>query len=306
MESENCSGDAEKSRIYLELKPEGQRQKSWRMAMMSATAKELRLLTKKTSSSRALYGESANAIPQLLRPLSQRTVGDEIHPDLQEDLITTLVNLPIHDGNKKHVAENPITFLLVDAMKSGTIQTRSNVAAVLFTLSSPDSNKALIGSSSTLGSLIVLLDDGHLLAMNDAASANFDLSMIHENKDMAGQCVILKKKQADSCVDELLEILTMPSTHQKVVEELGEIGADQCLLPIIRETPCDQTKENCIAILHPLSMNDQIKLRETRQKENAFGTLSQLARDETLRAKKKKNRWHTRKPNVPVNLTYIV
>ncbi|KAE9463703.1 hypothetical protein C3L33_04385, partial [Rhododendron williamsianum] len=109
-------------------------------------AKELRCLTKRIPSFRQLFGESLYAIPQLLTPLSQpQTQSDncDTHPDLQEDVITTLLNLSIHDNNKKFVAETPMVIsLLMDALRSGTIETRSNAAAALFTLSALDSNKA--------------------------------------------------------------------------------------------------------------------------------------------------------------------
>ncbi|GMH25827.1 hypothetical protein Nepgr_027670 [Nepenthes gracilis] len=273
-----------------------------------SAAKELRLLTKKIPSYRALFGESADAIPQLLRPLSQRTSRDEIHPDLQEDLVTTLLNLSIHDSNKKLVAETPMVIpLLVDALKCGTIQTRSNAAAALFTLSALDSNKALIGKVGALGPLTDLLDEGHPLAVKDAASAIFNLCILHENKARAvregGVSVIMKKIRDNSHVDELLSILAILSTDQTAVEELSELGALPCLLGIIRETPCSRNKENCIAILYAICMNNRIKLREMREEENAYGTLSRLARDGTSRAKRKANGILERL-NRAVNLTH--
>ncbi|GAB4830312.1 hypothetical protein Ancab_019950 [Ancistrocladus abbreviatus] len=273
-----------------------------------AAAKELRLLTKRLPSYRALFGESANAIAQLLKPLSQRTSRNEIAPDLHEDLITTLLNLSIHDSNKKLVAETPMVIsVLVDALKWGTIQTRSNAAAALFTLSALDSNKILIGKSGALGPLIDLLDEGHPLAMKDAASAIFNLCITQENRERAVRegavSVILKKIKDKSHVDELLAILAMLSTHTRVVEELDELGAVQCLLDIIRDTPCARNKENCIAILYGICMNNRIKLREMREEENAYGTLSQLARDGTSRAKRKANGILERL-NRAVNLTH--
>ncbi|GMH27946.1 hypothetical protein Nepgr_029789 [Nepenthes gracilis] len=273
-----------------------------------AAAKELRLLTKTSPMFRELFGESVDAIPQLLRPLSERASGDEIHPDLQEDLITTLLNLSINESNKKPVAETPMVIpLLVDALKCGTIQTRSNAAATLFTLSALDSNKALIGASGALGSLIDLLDEGHPLAMKDAASAIFNLCIIHENKATAVRegavSVILEKISDNSHVDELLSILAMLSTHQKAVEELGELRAAPCLLNIIRETPCERNKENCVSILYAICMNDRIRLREMREEENAHRTLSRLAQDGTSRAKRKANGILDRL-NRAVNLTH--
>lgn len=255
-------------------------------------AKEFRLLTKRTPSFRALFGESLDAIPQLLSPLSQTKREPESHPDLQEDLITTLLNLSIHDNNKKLVAETPMVIpLLMDALRTGTIETRSNAAATLFTLSALDSNKALIGKSGALGPLIYLLDEGHPLAMKDAASAIFNLCIILDNKARAVRNgavpVMLKKLVSRVHVDELLSILAMLSTSQKAIEEMGELGAVSCLLSIMRETSCTRNKENCAAILYNICCSDRSKLKEMKEEEITYQTISQLAEDGTSRAKRK-------------------
>ncbi|XWS36607.1 hypothetical protein CRYUN_Cryun20dG0099300 [Craigia yunnanensis] len=257
-------------------------------------AKELRLLTKKMPLFRALFGESVDAISQLLTPLSGSKSQSGVHPDLQEDVITTLLNLSIHDSNKKLVAETPMVIpLVMEALRSGTIETRSNAAAVLFTLSALDSNKALIGKSGALKPLIDLLDEGHPLAMKDVASAIFNLCIIHENKARAVRDgavrVILNKIMDGVHVDELLAILAMLSTHQRTVEEMGELGAVPCLLRIFRESTCERNKENCIAILHTVCLNDRTKLKALREEENTHGTISKLAQDGTSRAKRKAN-----------------
>ncbi|XP_007049638.2 PREDICTED: U-box domain-containing protein 9 [Theobroma cacao] len=255
-------------------------------------AKELRLLTKKMPSFRALFGESVDAIPQLLTPLSGSKSQSGVHPDLQEDVITTLLNLSIHDSNKKLVAETPMVIpLLMEALRSETIETRSNAAAALFTLSALDSNKALIGKSGALKPLIDLLDEGHPLAMKDVASAIFNLCIIHENKARAVRDgavrVIIEKIMDGVHVDELLAILAMLSTHQRAVEEIGELEAVPCLLRIVRESTCERNKENCIAILHTVCLNDRTKWKALREEENTYGTISKLAQDGTSRAKRK-------------------
>ncbi|XP_074287327.1 U-box domain-containing protein 9 [Silene latifolia] len=254
-----------------------------------AAAKELRLFTKRMPSFRAYFGESSEAIPRLLKPLTQRSGCD---PYLQEDLITTLLNISIHDSNKKLVAETPMVIpLLIDALNSGSPETRSNAAAALFTLSALDSNKTLIGKSGALKSLIDLLDEGHPLAMKDAASAIFNLCIVQENKSRAVRegavSVILKKIKDGVHVDELLAILAMLSTHQRAVEELPELGAVPVLLRIVRESSCARNRENCIAILYTICVNDRNKLRDLREEERAHGTLSLLAQDGTSRAKRK-------------------
>lgn len=255
-------------------------------------AKRLRQLTKKTPSFRALFGENATAIPQLLSPLSQRQSKSEVHQDLQEDIITTLLNLSIHDNNKKLVAETPSVIpLLLDALKSGTIETRSNAAAALFTLSAIDSNKALIGKSGAFKPLIVLLEEAHPLAMKDVASAIFNLCILQENRARAiadgAVEVILNKIISRVHVDELLAILAMLSTSQRAIEEMSDLGAVPCLLSIIRETPCPRNKENCIAILYSICYSDPTKWKEMKEDENKYKTISQLAENGTSRAKRK-------------------
>ncbi|XP_031373317.1 U-box domain-containing protein 9 [Punica granatum] len=255
-------------------------------------AKELRLLTKRMPSFRALFGESPEAISQLLNPLSAVKSSSNGHLDLQEDVITTLLNLSIHDNNKKLVAETPSVIpLLMEALRSGTIATRSNAAAALFTLSALDSNKALIGKSGALRPLLDLLEEGHPLAMTDVASAIFNLCILHENRARAVRegavGVILNKIENRSNVDELLAILAMLSSHQKAIEEMGELGAVPCLLSIIRETSCARNKENCIAILHTICFSDRTKLKDMREEESTYGTISELSRSGTSRAKRK-------------------
>ncbi|KAE8695294.1 U-box domain-containing protein 9 [Hibiscus syriacus] len=258
-------------------------------------AKELRLLTKNIPSFRVLFGESVDAIPRLLAPLSgAKSQSGVLHTDVQEDVITTLLNLSIHDGNKKLVAETPMVIpLLMEALRYGTIETRSNAAAALFTLSALESNKELIGKSGALKPLIELLDEGHQLALKDVASAIFNLCILHENKARAVRDgavrVILKKIMDGVLVNELLAILAMLSTHQRAVDEMVEFGAVPCLLRIVRESTCERNNENCIAILHAVCVNDRTKWKALREEESRHGTISKLAQDGTCRAKRKAN-----------------
>ncbi|XP_016205310.2 U-box domain-containing protein 9 [Arachis ipaensis] len=255
-------------------------------------ARELRLLTKRMPSFRTLFGESVDVIPQLLSPLSPNTA--HVHPDLHEDLITTILNLSIHDDNKKVFGEDPtVIALLIDALKSGTIQTRSNAAAAIFTLSALDSNKHIIGKSGAIKHLLDLLEEGQPLAVKDAASAIFNLCLVHENKGRTVRegavRVILKKIMDHILVDELLAILALLSSHPKAIEEMGDLGAVAFLLAIIREGTSERTKENCVAILYTICYGDRTKLKEVREEEKANGTLSKLARHGTSRAKRKAN-----------------
>ncbi|KAM1095880.1 hypothetical protein EV1_010747 [Malus domestica] len=255
-----------------------------------AAAKQLRLLTKRSSSFRALFGESTETIPQLLNPLSPGQV--DAHPDLQEDLITTLLNLSIHDNNKRLVAENAsVIRLLIESLEYGTVQTKSNAAATFFTLSAIDSNKITIGASGAMKPLIDLLDVGHPLAMKDVASAVFSLCTVLENKERAINAgavgVILIKIMDHVLVAELLVILAMLSNHQRAVQEMCELGAVPCLIGITRESDCERNKENCVAILYTICFADRTKLKEIKEEEMTRGTFSRLVQTGTSRAKRK-------------------
>ncbi|KAJ0249607.1 U-box domain-containing protein 9 [Hirschfeldia incana] len=258
-----------------------------------SAAKELRLLTKKGTEFRALFGESSEGITRLVSPLLLRGNQDEHH--LQEDVVTTLLNVSIHDdSNKKLVCENPnVIPLLIDALRRGTVATRSNAAAAIFTLSALDSNKVLIGKSGILKPLIDLLEEGDPLAIKDVAAAIFILCIAHENRSRAvkdGAVRVLGEKISEGLyVDELLAILAMLVTHWKAVEELGELGGVSWLLKITRESECKRNKENAIVILHTICFSDRTKWKEIREEESSHGTITRLAREGTSRAQRKAN-----------------
>ncbi|KAI4354218.1 hypothetical protein L6164_003106 [Bauhinia variegata] len=278
------------------------------LSEQKASAKELRLLTKRMPSFRAVFSEFADAIPQLLKPLSKNGSFSDNHHDLQEDVITALLNISIHDSNKKLVAETEMVIpILMKALRTGTIATRSNAAAALFTLSALDSNKELIGKSGALKPLIDLLEEGHALAMKDVASAIFSLCVLHENKARAVRegavRVIMSKIKNRVHVDELLAILALLSSHQKAILEMGDLGAVPCLLSIIRESSCERNKENCIAILQTICLYDRTKLKEVKEEESNYRTISQLAQNGTSRAKRKASAVFERL-NRAVNITH--
>lgn len=253
-------------------------------------AKELRSLTKRMPSFRTLFSEKHDAVSQLLIPLS---MGEEnCPPDLEEDLVTTILNLSILDENKKIIAETSEAIpLLIESLRNGTIETRTNTAAALFSLSAIDSNKSLIGLAGALKPLIALLEEGHPLAMKDAASAIFNLCIIQQNRARAVRDgavrVIVQKLIERNHVAELLSILAILVGHQNAIEEMCELGAVSCLLSIIRESTCGRNKENCIVILHSICYNNRSKLREIREEERAYGTISELAENGTSRARRK-------------------
>ncbi|KAB2636616.1 U-box domain-containing protein 9-like [Pyrus ussuriensis x Pyrus communis] len=86
-----------------------------------------------------------------------------------------------------------------------------------------------------------------------------------------------------NCIAQLL------SDQELAVEEIRELGGVSCLLSVIRETNCTRKKENCIAVLHRVCLNDRTKWKEIREEENTYGTISKLAQNGTSRAKCEQN-----------------
>ncbi|KAJ8458098.1 hypothetical protein OPV22_031024 [Ensete ventricosum] len=252
--------------------------------------RDLRLLTKRNRSFRALVGENPDTIPQLLSVLS--APGLRCDPEVQEDTVTTILNLSIHDGNKKIVGDNPQAIpLLIDALQTGTMETRSNAAAALFSLSALDCNKLKIGESGAMKPLVALLEQGSPSAKKDAGSAIFNLCMVHENRARAVRGgavgVVLKAIGHHSLVDESLAILALLSSDQDAVEEIGRAGGVPRLLGIVRDSPCARNKENAAVVLFSICMHDRTKLREVGEEEEKLGSISRLAQNGTSRARRK-------------------
>ncbi|XP_073117802.1 U-box domain-containing protein 9-like [Elaeis guineensis] len=252
--------------------------------------KELRLLTKNNRSFRALIGEQPDIIPLLLSVLSVSGLNDD--PVVQEDTVTTILNLSIHESNKRIVGDDPEAIpFLIDALKNGTMETRSNAAAALFTLSALDSNKLKIGELGAIRPLLELLEQGSTTAKKDAASAIFNICMPHENRAKAVKegavGVVLKAIRDPSLADGSLAILALLSGDQDALEEIGKSGGVPCLLGIIRESTCERNKENAVVVLFAVCMYDRTNRREVREDEKLNGSISALAQTGTRRARRK-------------------
>ncbi|XP_042468535.1 U-box domain-containing protein 9-like isoform X2 [Zingiber officinale] len=256
--------------------------------------RELRLLTKQNGSFRALVGENPDAISHLVSVLSVPGLNCDLQ--VQEDAVTTMLNLSIHESNKKIVGDNPqAVALLIEALKTGNMETRSNSAAALFSLSALESNKVKIVKMGAMKPLVELLEQGSPSAKKDAGSAIFNLCISHENRAgalMEGVVGVLLKSIADqSLVDESLAILALLSRDQEAVEEIAGNGGVTSMLRLVKDS--DRTrnkqnnKENAAAILFAICMHDRTKLREVAEEEKSTGSISHLAENGTPRARRK-------------------
>ncbi|XP_030505980.2 U-box domain-containing protein 9 [Cannabis sativa] len=254
------------------------------------TAKEIRSLSRKSPFTREFFGKSTEAITKLLGPL---TPGEaDRNPDLQENIIETLLNVSIVDQNKKLVGENTLAItLLVESMQCGTIRTKGNAAAALSTLADYDSNKIIIGNSGAIKPLINLLEEEDQCVVKDAACALFNICTCHEIKQKAikegAVPVLVKRIQEDVMVEPLFSILALLSAHQLAVDEMNKVNVMPLLLSIIRQNTCEKTKENSISIIQILLNNDRRKMRAINVEEANHGTITKLSQTGTSRARRK-------------------
>lgn len=207
-------------------------------------------------------------------------------------LITIILNVSVHDENKKLLAENhAVVPLLIESLTSSNIVTRRNSAAALFSLSSLDSNKLIIGESGALKPLIKLLEEAHPLAVKDIASAIMNLCVMNENKGRAVEAgivgMILKKLRDRTHVKVSLAMLASLGSY--VVEELVKLGGIPCLLGLLRDETLEVNKEKCIVVLSTVSSYDTNTVKEIEEEEKANRTISALVDCGTPRAKRKAN-----------------
>lgn len=253
-------------------------------------AKELRQKSRSNHEFRPLFAKLPESIERLLHPISVGNVN--LHPDLQEDLITTVLNVSIHDDNKKLLAENPLVLpLLIQSLQYGSIETKANAATAIFSLSFREENKVLIGNVGALKPLILLLDEGHPGVIKDAASAIFKLCCVPENKEKAvcsgAVRSILRNINQGILVDEFVSLLSLLSTDLKAIDEMCKLNAVSCMLRTMREASTQGVKENCAVILFAICRIDRSKLKEIQTDENANGTILELSRTGSSKARKK-------------------
>ncbi|KAL1202811.1 putative U-box domain-containing protein 46 [Cardamine amara subsp. amara] len=255
-------------------------------------AKELRRQTKKFANVRVFFVDKLHdSITRLLSPLS---VSVDSNPELQENIVTALFNISILEKNKRVISENPYVIpVLTKSLKQGTVQTRKNSAATLFSLSVTDSNKVIIGNSEALKALIDLIEEGDLVATNEAANAVFNLCIVNENREKAvlqGLIpAVTNKIKAGSNVNELLSLLALVSTHNRAIEEMDNLGFIHDLFSILRNPNCLLTGENAVVIVFNMCdrHRDRSKLKVIGDEENQHGTFTKLAKQGSDRAVRK-------------------
>ncbi|KAF7095929.1 hypothetical protein CFC21_097979 [Triticum aestivum] len=249
-------------------------------------AKKVRMLSKESPENRALIVGNGG-IPALIGLLA--------YPDkkVQENTVTSLLNLSIDHGNKLLITKGGAIPLIIEILRNGSAEGQENSAATLFSLSMLDENKATIGTLGGIAPLVELLTNGTVRGKKDATTAIFNLILNQQNKVRATQAGIVPAlmKVIDDrslgMVDEALSIFLLLSSHPTCLGEIGTTPFVEKLVQLIKEgTP--KNKECALSVLLELGSKKQTLLVHALR----FGLhehLSQIAKTGTSRAQRKAN-----------------
>ncbi|KAL5727156.1 hypothetical protein ACHQM5_000382 [Ranunculus cassubicifolius] len=140
-------------------------------------SQELRLLAKTGKENRACIAE-AGAIPLL------RNLLPSPNPVAQENLVTAILNLSIHEKNRSRIMEETgVLGAIVQVLRFGlTTEAKENAAATLFSLSAVhDYKKRISDENGAVEALVGLLTQGSARGKKDVVTALFNLSTHVDN-----------------------------------------------------------------------------------------------------------------------------
>jgi uncharacterized protein YjeT (DUF2065 family) len=254
----------------------------------TVAARGIRLLAKSGRENRAFIAE-AGAIPHLRNLLSST------NSVAQENSVTAILNLSIHDKNKSQIMdETGCLGSIVGVLRFGlTTEARENAAATLFSLSAVhDYKKRIADEEGAVEALAGLLRAGTPRGKKDAVTALFNLSTHTENclrMIEAGAVTALvgalgNEGVAEEAAGALALIVRQPIGAKAVGGEemavAGLIGMMRCGTP--------RGKENAVAALLELCRSGGTVATEKVLKAPAlWGLLQSLLFTGTKRARRK-------------------
>ncbi|KAF9672483.1 hypothetical protein SADUNF_Sadunf11G0046900 [Salix dunnii] len=254
----------------------------------SVAARGIRLLAKTGRENRAFIAE-AGAIPHLRKLLSST------NSVAQENSVTAILNLSIHDKNKSKIMnEKGCLGSIVEVLRFGlTTDARENAAATLFSLSAVhDYKKRIADEEGAVEALAGLLRAGTRRGKKDAVTALFNLSTHTENclrMIDAGAVTALvgalgNEGVAEEAAGALALIVRQPIGAMAVGGEetalAGLVGMMRCGTP--------KGKENAVAALLELCRSGGTAATEKVLKAPALaGLLRNLLFTGTKRARRK-------------------
>lgn len=212
-------------------------------------AQELRLLAKTGKENRACIAE-AGAIPLL------RNLLPSPNPIAQENSVTAILNLSIHDKNKSRIMEETGCLgAIVEVLRFGlTTEAKENAAATLFSLSAVhDYKKRISDENGAVEALVGLLKGGSPRGKKDAVTALFNLSTHSDNCnrmiESGAVAALIGALGTDGVAEEAagaLALLVRQSVGAAAVAE-EETAVPGLLGMMRRGTP--RGKENAVAAL---------------------------------------------------------
>lgn len=213
-------------------------------------AYELRLLAKTGMDNRRLIAD-AGAIPFLVTLLTS--------PDsrIQENAVTALLNLSIHENNKMLIMAAGAIDSIVEVLQSGkTMEAKENAAATIFSLSIIGENKATIGAHPrAIPALVRLLGEGTTAGKRDAATALFNLALFNVNRGkviLSGAVPLLIDLLTDDkagITDDALAVLAILLGCSQGLEEIRRSRDLVPLLVDLLRFGSSKGKENAITLL---------------------------------------------------------
>ncbi|CAM8889172.1 unnamed protein product [Rhodiola kirilowii] len=252
-------------------------------------AYELRLLAKTGMDNRRIIAE-AGAIPFLVTLL----ISDD--PRIQENSITTVLNLSIYDNNKILIMAASAMENIVQVLQSGkTMEARENAAATIFSLSLIDDSKITIGAHPrAIPALVELMKEGNTPGKRDAAMALLNLVAYNANKAatvVAGAVPLLIELLMDDkagITDDALSVLTLLMACSQGLEEISK---SRVLIPLLIDLlrfGSLKGKENSITLLLGLCKNGgEDVARRLLLNPRSIPSLQSLSTDGSLRARRK-------------------
>ncbi|KAK7351592.1 hypothetical protein VNO77_11156 [Canavalia gladiata] len=245
---------------------------------------EIRLLAKNKQENRLKIAK-AGAVNPLISLISSPD------PQLQEYVVTAILNLSLCDENKDLIASSGAIKPLVRTLKAGTPTARENAACALLRLSQNEENKVEIGRAGAIPLLVNLLQSGGFRGKKDASTALYSLCSVKENKVRAVRAGIMKalvELMADlesNMVDKAEYVLSVLTSVGEAKSALVAEGGIPVLVEIV-EVGSQRQKEIAVAILLQIC-EDNVVYRTMVCREGAIPPLVALSQSGTNRAKQK-------------------
>ncbi|XP_047309966.1 U-box domain-containing protein 17-like [Impatiens glandulifera] len=210
--------------------------------------REIRLIAKTCRQNRVYIAESG-AIPYLKSLLSSP------NPVAQENSVTALLNLSIHEKNKKLIMEECCLGPIINVLRFGhTTEARENAATTLFSLSAVHHFKKMITEEDgAVEALCRLMRYGTPRGKKDAVTALFNLSTHNDNYkklvEYGAVAALVEALEVDGIAEEAAGALALIVRVPVGAEAIGNAERGVSGLMDLMRRGSSKGKENAVAAL---------------------------------------------------------